>query len=169
MPIPGIEQPQVLPIDDTLRLRKYEGTVDFAFDWYQDPETVYLVDGVRTPYTWEKLGRMYRWLDAHGELYFIEALEDGGCRPIGDVTFWQMDMPIVIGDRHYRGRHIGRKVISALIQRGKQLGYSELYVNEIYDYNTGSRRCFESAGFQVCEKTEKGVRLVLNLEQTHRE
>ena len=163
MPIPGVEQPRVLPIDNTLRLRKYGGIVDFAYPWYQDPETVYLVDGVRTPYTWEKLRRMYGWLDAHGELYFIETPEGGSFRPIGDVTFWQGDMPIVIGNPDYRGKGIGKKVISALIRRGKQLGFDRLYVNEIYDYNTDSRKCFESVGFRACEKTEKGNRFQLLL------
>ena len=163
MPIPGIKQPQILSIDDTLRLRKYEGIVDFAYPWYQDPETVYLVDGVRTPYTWEKLRGMYGWLDAHGELYFIETLEGGSFQPIGDVTFWQGDMPIVIGNPNYRGKGIGKKVISALIRRGKQLGYDQLYVNEIYDDNTGSRKCFESVGFRACEKTKNGNRFQLLL------
>lgn len=162
MPIPGIEQPNVLPVDDTLRLRKFDGKFDFAFDWYQDPETVWLVDGVKEPYTREKLERMYRYLDKQGELYFMEALENGRYRPIGDVCFWQEDMPVVIGDKQYRGRGIGRKVIAALAQRGRELGYDKLHVREIYEYNVGSRKCFESVGFRVCEKLDGGNRFVLN-------
>ena len=46
MPIPGTEQPEFLHIDEELRLRKFDDHFDFAFDWYQDPETVWLVDGV---------------------------------------------------------------------------------------------------------------------------
>ena len=65
-------------------------------------------------------------------------------------------MPIVIGDRNYRGKKIGRKAISALIKRGKELGYDHLAVGEIFDWNEGSRRCFESVGFVSYEKTEKG-------------
>ena len=72
------------------------------------------------------------------------------------MTFWQEDMPIVIGDPNYRGKGIGRRVILALIQRGKILGYDHLEVGEIYDWNEGSRRCFESVGFTLYEKTEKG-------------
>ncbi len=34
---------------------------------------------------------------------------DGGYIPIGDVTFSQEDMPIVIGDKAYRGKGIGEK------------------------------------------------------------
>ena len=47
-------------------------------------------------------------------------------------------------------------MILALIQRGKMLGYDCLEVGEIYDWNEGSRRCFESVGFTVGRKTEKG-------------
>ena len=164
MPIPEVTQPEILPISSTLRLRRFDGFFDFAFDWYQDIETVWLVDGVRVPYTREKLERMYRWLDTHGELYFIETLENGTFKPIGDVCFWQEDMPIVIGDRHYRGKGIGKKVVSALIQRGRALEYPRIYVRDIYNYNTASRKCFESAGFRICESTEEGYRLVMDLQ-----
>ena len=166
MSILGIKQPEILPIDDKLRLRKYDGMIDFAFDWYQDVETVYLVDGNREPYTYQLLQQMYSYLDRHGELYFIEVLENGTYRPIGDVTFWKDDMPIVIGDIAYRGKGIGRKVISALVERGRDLGYDKLYVNEIYDFNEGSRKCFEGVGFRAYEKTDKGNRFVLDLDRT---
>lgn len=163
MPIPGIEQPELLAVDDGLRLRKYDGACGFALNWYQDPETVYLVDGRREPYSPERLHRMYDYLNAHGELYFIELLEADGWRPIGDVTFCREDMPIVIGETAQRGRGVGRRVVEALVRRGRALGYDTLYVNEIYDYNTGSRACFARAGFRACEKTDRGRRYVLEL------
>ena len=34
--IQGIEQPEIIQIDNTLRLRKYDGVHDFALEWYQD-------------------------------------------------------------------------------------------------------------------------------------
>ncbi len=156
MAIQGIKQPDLIQIDDTLRLCKYDGNHDVAHAWYQDEETVWLVDGNRNPYTPERLAGMYNYLNEAGELYFIEIIENGTYKPIGDVTFWQEDMPIVIGDPNYRGKGIGRRVILALIQRGKMLGYDRLAVGEIYDWNEGSRRCFESVGFTAYEKTEKG-------------
>ena len=165
MPIVGIEQPELITIREDLRLRRFDGCFDFAFDWYQDTETVWLVDGMKEPYTRGKLNAMYRYLDEHGELYFIEVLDSGEYRPNGDVCFWKEDMPIVIGEPSSRGRGIGAQVVSALVERGKQLGYSRLYVSEIYDYNAGSRRCFEKVGFRVCEKTEKGVRMMLELSE----
>ena len=152
-----------LQIEETLRLRRFDGNYDFAFEWYQDPETILLVDGKAEPYSYETLTNMYNYLNGKGELYFIEVNENGKWKPIGDVTFWQEDMPIVIGEREYRRKGIGKKVVSALVERGRTMGYDKLYVGEIYDFNIGSQKCFESVGFRSCEKTEKGSRYVLEL------
>ena len=157
MAMKGIKQPDMIQIDEALRLHKYDGNHDFALTWYQDPQTVWLVDGKREPYTLERLAGMYHYLNEAGELYFIEIMENGTYKPIGDVTFWQEDMPIVIGDPNYRGKGIGLEVILALIERGRELGYGQLAVEEIYDWNTASRRCFEKAGFQAVHNTEKGA------------
>lgn len=163
MPIEGIVQPETIDIEPGLRLRRFDGVYDFAFEWYQDPEMVYLVDGVRKSYSKETLTAMYAYLNKHGELYFIEIERDGAFIPVGDVTFWQNDMPIVLGDPACRGKGIGRKIVAALIERGRSLGYSELRVSEIYDWNQASQRCFTSQGFQNYEKTERGSRYRLSL------
>jgi len=55
MAISGVTQPETIQVTEELHLRKYDGIYDFAFDWYQDEETVYLVDGVRKPYSEETL------------------------------------------------------------------------------------------------------------------
>ncbi len=164
MPIPGIPQPEFINISPDLRLRRYDGVHDFALPWYRDEETVWLVDGDRKLYDPELLKRMYDYLNEHGELYFIEFAENGHFRPIGDVTFWQEDMPIVIGDKSLRSRGIGRCVVAALVERGISLGYNSLAVEEIYDWNIASRRCFESLGFRPAEKTEKGHSYKLKLQ-----
>lgn len=158
MAILGVEQPACIEIEEDLRLRRYDGTADFALPWYQDEELVYLVDGVRKLYTWETLNAMYTYLDEHGELYFIETLTEAGWTPIGDVTFSREDMPIVIGEPGYRGRGVGRQVVRALMDRGRRLGYDRLGVREIYDWNAASIRCFTGCGFAPVEKTDKGWR-----------
>ena len=163
MPMQGIAQPELLMVDEGLRLRRYDGEHAFALPWYQDEETLWLVDGCREPYDEAKLARMYTYLNAQGELYWIEVREGDAWRPIGDVTFWAEDMPIVIGDAAYRGRGIGAKVIRALAERGRALGLDSLAVQEIYHYNAASRRCFEKAGFREAESTDKGVTLRLTL------
>lgn len=163
MPIEGVLQPEIIEIDASLRLRRFDGICDFALEWYLDPEMVWLVDGVREPYSLQKLKGMYAYLDKRGELYFIEMLRDGKFMPVGDVTFWQQDMPIVLGDPDVRGKGVGKKVIGALIERGKTLGYDKLFVGEIYDWNIASQKCFMSMGFIPYEKTEKGSKYVLDL------
>lgn len=163
MPINGIPQPNILRIDQDLRLRKFDDHFDFSLVWYQDEETNYMVDGRWGVYDFDQLSRMYHYLEKRGEVYFIEVREGTSWRPIGDVSFWKEDMPIVIGDKAYRGHGIGSKVISALIRRGRELGYTYLLVGEIFDWNEPSRRCFESLGFRAYEKTEKGSRYRLEL------
>ena len=163
MPIPDISQPEMLPVADNVRLRRIDGEFAFALAWYQDTELVWMVDGNRIPYSMERLRRMYTWLDAHGELYFIEVQEKGVWKPVGDVTFWQEDMPIVIGDAAYRGKGLGKSVIAALINRGRELGYQTLSVEEIYHWNSASRACFESLGFRQNRKTAKGCSYQLQI------
>ena len=163
MPIPDIPQPDFLMVDDRIRLRKFDDRYDFALAWYQDEETNYMVDGRRGTYDFDQLSRMYHYLDKKGEVYFIEILENDEFHPIGDVTLWQEDMPIVIGDPAYRSMGIGKKVISALIERGKSLGFPYLAVGEIYSWNVPSQKCFESLGFQARERTDKGASYRLEL------
>ena len=163
MSLRGIVQPELLHVDETIRLRKYDGIHDFALEWYQDPELVWLVDGVRTPYDAEKLNRMYRFLNDHSELYWIEVLQDEQWLTVGDVAFWQYDMPITIFIPAFRGKGIGHKVVAALILRGRQLGFEALYVDRIFHYNLASRKCFMSEGFQPLRETEESTSFVLNL------
>ena len=40
MAIQGIDQPAVIQIDESLRLRKYDGVYDFALAWYQSSESI---------------------------------------------------------------------------------------------------------------------------------
>lgn len=160
----GNIQPEYINIDETLRLRKYDGNHDFAFKWYQDSELVRMVDGENAkPYDYEKLNVMYNYLNKKGELYFIEIKRGYDYLAIGDVTFWREDMPIVIGNKNYRGKGVGLKVIKSLIKRAKTLGYERIYVNEIYSYNIASQRAFEKAGFKKYKEKDTGYSYELKL------
>lgn len=149
MPIEGIKQPQIIRVDDNIRLRAFDGKYDFAYAWYQDQETMHLRDGEKVAYPPAMLDRMYAHLDGCSELYFIELEENGRFRPIGDAAFSQWDMPVLIGEKALRGQHIGRKVIEKLIARGRELDYDELMLRRIYDHNPAALRCYQSAGFKV--------------------
>ena len=164
MPIKDINQPEIINIDSNLRLKKFDNKFSFAFDWYQDEDTVKLVDGLNAKkYDFNTLKSMYQYLNNVGELYFIEILENNEFIPIGDVTFWKDDMPIVIGDKNYRNKGIGKKVIEALISRAKELGYQEIKVREIYTFNTASQRLFESVGFKKSGNTTNGCSYTLSI------
>lgn len=163
MPIENIPQPETLPASEILRLRKYDGIHDFALSWYLDPETVRLVDGDDEPYTPELLDKMYAHQDTHGELYFIEVLENAEWRPIGDVCLSLDDFAIVIGEKNLRGKGVGTAAVSALVDRARALGWKQVRVGDIYDFNAGSRRLFSSLGFREEAKTEKGHSYILTL------
>ncbi|HEM3615641.1 TPA: GNAT family N-acetyltransferase [Streptococcus suis] len=151
MAITGIEQADILEIDKQVRLRRYDGQHDFAFEWHQDLELVWLVDGNKEPYTLDRLNRMYGYLATNGECYFIEILENGQFLPIGDVTLLRDDFAIAIGDRRYWKKWIGTKVLHRMIERAREVGLEEILVKEIYDWNTGSRKLFEKCGFEAVE------------------
>ena len=165
MPIEGIIQPDTINISSTLRLRKFSDDCAFALDWYQDEETLLLVDGKTDPYDMKRLCQMYHYLQGQGELYWIEHKAEDSTHfvPVGDVTFGKEDIPIVIGDQTLRGKGIGKQVIRALIDRARALGFATLRVADIYDYNVGSRKLFEGCGFKATKATEKGHTYVLAL------
>ncbi|MDM8312653.1 GNAT family N-acetyltransferase [Clostridium cadaveris] len=165
MLIKNISQIEVINIDDTLRLRKFDYKYDFALQWYQDEELVRLVDGPYSEiYTLTKLKRMYEYLNNKGELYFIEIKEGEDFVPIGDVTIWEDDIPIVIGNKKYQGQGIGKKVIAALIERGRELGFQTMKVREIYSYNISSQKLFKSMGFIESGQTPLGRSYCLQID-----
>ena len=158
---------QIVQIGSSLRLLPYylADHRDVALTWYQDVDLVELVDGIRIPYSLEKLNAMYSYLEEHGDLFWIEFLEKGEWLPIGDVTLSQENLPIVIGNPAYQHQGLGRKVLRTLIDLARQRGWKELKVQEIYDFNHASRRCFESLGFVESGATENGVSFVLTLSE----
>ncbi len=157
---------KIIQIDDSLRLVPYflADHQDEALAWYQDVDLVELVDGIRIPYSSEKLNAMYSYLESHGDLFWIEFREKGEWLPIGDVTLSQENIPIVIGNPTYRYQGLGRKVLKVLIDLARQKGWKQLKVQEIYTFNRISRRCFESLGFVESGSTEKGKSLLLKLD-----
>ena len=154
--IEGVEQPKLLEINKYLWLRKYDGYLDFALIWHQDLELVWLIDGDQECYSLDLLNRMYDYLSKNGECYFIEIFEDDQFIPIGDLTLFADDFAIAIGDRRYWKKGIGTKVLHRMIERAREVGLEEILVEEIYDWNLGSRKLFEKCGFEVVEKTQKG-------------
>lgn len=67
----------------------------------------------------------------------------------------------LIGEENYRGKGVGRKVLSEVIR----IGFEELKLNKItlgvFDFNTSAIRCYKSVGF-VTEELKKNYRKLGN-------
>jgi GNAT superfamily N-acetyltransferase len=142
--------PDILPVDDDLRLRAFAGDadVDLAWPWYRDAETVALVDGPGNPtYARDRVAAMYQALAAQGEVYMIERrTPDDAWETVGDVTLAPDTLPIVLAPGR-RGQGIGRRVVLRLVDRARVLGWDQLRVREIVPGNDASHRLFTGLGF----------------------
>ena len=72
MPLPNVEQLEIIYINENLRLRKYDGNYEIALQWYQDPD-VYInsegiFDSLKIP-DLDYVKRMYTWLNNNKELF----------------------------------------------------------------------------------------------------
>ncbi|MBN2794014.1 MAG: N-acetyltransferase [Clostridia bacterium] len=147
----------MIQINEKLRLRSIEKKdYETALPWYQNKAILKysenVTDGV---YDMTVITRMYDYLKTIGTVYFIEIYEETW-KPIGDVTFSNSTMPIVI-EPLYWGRGIGRKVILALIHEGQKQDYKKLSLKGIYHFNERSINLFLSCGFKVVSKNEEQV------------
>jgi GNAT superfamily N-acetyltransferase len=142
--------PDLLPVDDGLRLRAFAGEadVDLAWPWYRDPGTVALVDGPGSPtYARDRVAAMYQSLSAQGEVYLIERrTPECGWDAVGDVTLAPDTLPIVIAPG-CRGLGIGRRVLLRLVDRARVLGWGELRVRDVAPDDEASHRLFTGLGF----------------------
>jgi RimJ/RimL family protein N-acetyltransferase len=148
-----MSQPAILT-DGDLRLRPAVLPDDVALGvpWYHDPEVLYFSEGEGVePYDHASVERMYRYLAGKGELYIIEVMTPAGWLPVGDATLTPETLPIALGHPAYRSRGLGRRVLSLLIRRARDLGWAALRTKGIYGYNERSRRLYEGAGFRVMQ------------------
>jgi GNAT superfamily N-acetyltransferase len=142
--------PETLPVDDELRLRAFAGDadLDLTWPWYQDPETVALVDGAGSPtYARDRVAAVFEARAAQGEVYLVERVtREDGWEVVGDVALVPDTLPIVVAPP-WRGQGIGRRVLLRLVDRARVLGWSELHVREVYAGNDAARRLFTGVGF----------------------
>lgn len=166
MPLPGIEQPQALPLGEGLRLGRYDGHYEKALPGYQDPYVYQNSEGIfdkdKVP-DLDYVRGMCGYLDSHGELYFIEALENGVWVAVGDVTVKPENPPIAIWYAAYRGRGIGRLAMQAVIARLRQLGCKRITGSTVYKWNQVSLKMHQKLGFQIVQETEQEYYLELDL------
>jgi GNAT superfamily N-acetyltransferase len=153
-------QPEIIPIRDDLRLRKYDGHYELFLPGYQDPYVYQNSEGIfdesRIPDLAYVKG-MCTYLARVGEMYYIEAKKNGVFIPVGDVTVKPENPPIAIWCDEFRGKGIGKLVMLTVIQRLKDLSYTGIRGSTVYRWNTASQKLHESLGFQRVKEDDKDI------------
>lgn len=143
-------QPDIIPINDRLRLHKYDGNFALFLPGYQNPVVYQNSEGIfdesRIP-DLTYVERMCAYLAKVGELYYIEVAVEGQYIPIGDVTVKPENPPIAIWVNQYRGKGIGKLVMNAVISRLRDLGYERITGSTVYKWNVASQKMHEALGF----------------------
>lgn len=166
MPIPGMPQPHQIQLTGEYRLHRYDGHYELALEGYRDPAVYENSEGI---FDREKIPGldyvrgMCEYLDKNGELYFIEALENGEYVPVGDVTVKDENPPLAIWRGEYRGRGLGTLVMKAVIDRLRELGYTRIRNSTVYKWNESSLKMHQKLGFKVVRETEREYFLDLEL------
>jgi RimJ/RimL family protein N-acetyltransferase len=130
-------------VDQQIRLVKYYPNYKTTISWYQDPDVCKQVDNRDSVYDLETLKAMYRFLDRHGDLFYIK-FENRLC---GDVCLRTDGEVCIVVAKPYQNRRIGRRVMGEILKLAREKGMEKVYAT-IYSFNAQSRRMFESMGFQ---------------------
>ena len=166
MPLQNVLQPEIIDINQTLRLRKYDGNYQVALHWYHDPYVYNNSEGIfddsKKPDI-DYVKGMYNWLNENGELYFIEVLDSDTYIPIGDITIKPENPPIAIGVNKYRGMGIGNLVMKTVIDRLRTLGYKKIFNSTVYKWNIASQKMHEKLGFVRVKETDREYLYELDL------
>ncbi len=130
-------------IDKEIRLVPYYRNDAVSLPWYQDPDICKQVDNRDTPYNVDLLHRMYDYLSANGDCYYIE--HNGTL--VGDVSLRNDGEIAIVICKAYQNRCIGRRCVQAMLQLAQEKGMRSVKAN-IYAFNTQSQKMFQSVGFR---------------------
>lgn len=150
MALQNITQPEVIEINNWLRLRKYDGNYELFLPGYQNPVVYQNSEGIfdedKIP-NLDYVKRMCSGLAKVGELYYIEVKDREEFVPIGDVTVKDENPPIATWLDAYRGKGIGKLVMKTVICRLKALGFEKITDSTVYKWNIPSQKMHENLGF----------------------
>ena len=130
-------------VDDEITLVAYYPNYATALEWYQDLELCKQVDNRDTAYDIKLLKGMYKYLNNHGDLFYIKYKN----RLCGDVCLQPNGEVNIVIAKPFQNKHIGRRVINEIIQLAKEKNIPQLHA-EIYCFNTQSQKMFQSIGFK---------------------
>ncbi len=134
-------------VDGEIQLIPYYPNVKAALPWYQDAELCRQVDNRDGVYDAALLKRMYRYLDRHGDLFYIKYKN----RLCGDVCLQAGGEVNIVVAKPFQNKHIGRRVMGEIIRMAREKGMTELHA-EIYGFNRQSQAMFRSVGFVQTDK-----------------
>lgn len=144
----------VRTIDNDIKLIPYYRNDEASFPWYQDPDVCKQVDNIDHVYDLDTLHRMYDYLSAHGDCYYIEYQ---GIL-VGDVSLRDSGELAIVICKEYQNRHIGRKCIADTLQLAREKGMDRVWAN-IYSFNEQSKRMFLALGFTQTGEEEYEMKL----------
>ena len=130
-------------VDEEIVLVRYYPNYKTTLAWYQDLDLCKQVDNRDTVYDLELLKCMYKYLNKHGDLFYIKYKN----RLCGDVCLQPSGEVNIVISKSFQNKHIGRRVINEIIQLAKEKDIQELRA-EIYSFNTQSQKMFQSIGFK---------------------
>lgn len=129
-------------VDAQISLVRYYPNYRTALAWYQDPQLCKQVDNRDGVYDLPLLKGMYKYLDRHGDLFYIKYKN----RLCGDVCLQPDGEVNIVIAKPFQNKHIGRRVIGEIICLAREKNIPTLHA-EIYSFNTQSQRMFQSMGF----------------------
>ena len=130
-------------VDEDIRLIPYYRNDAASLPWYQDLDVCKQVDDRDTPYDAELLHRMYDYLSANGDCWYIEYRGT----LVGDVSLRDSGEIAIVVCKAYQNRHIGRRCVLDMLALAAEKGMERVTAN-IYAFNHQSRRMFLSVGFE---------------------
>lgn len=130
-------------IDRDITLIPYYRNDEVSLRWYQDANVCKQVDNRDKPYDLDLLHRMYDYLCAHGDCYYIQYK---GVL-VGDITLTDHHEIAIVISKEYQNLRIGRRCVMGILDLAKEKGMTEVFAN-IYSFNKQSRRMFQSIGFE---------------------
>lgn len=136
-------------VDEEIKLVRYYPNYAAALEWYQDSELCKQVDNRDEVYDLALLKRMYKYLNQHGDLFYIKYRN----RLCGDVCLQPDGVVSIVIAKPFQNKHIGRRVINEMIQLAREKNIQELHA-EIYSFNMQSQNMFQSVGFRKVDNEQ---------------
>ncbi len=134
-----------------INLRKIKSSdKNYFAKWWRDKELLKVTSGILKLISDEEVDKYFQAMLNSKDAYNFIILADG--KIIGHISLakrrndWR-ETQIVIGEKKYWGKGIGKKAIKLLIRKAKKVGISKIYL-EVRPTNLRAIRTYEQCGFQ---------------------